>query len=491
MGPSRLFHKNRSAHSLLNSQESEEREKEREKEKEKDRARFQPSPSDSPIHSPAYPPPSQYEDDEGNDELDPRFTQHHRQPEDARHYHYTQPARSQSQRGPGHINTNFQQPTINLVGPAHSTPSSAVDENAPDSFYRQASIPPPQPQKEDRKKRRFFGLGGSSKEPASSSSAKLGRSISVRRRDQYPDSTRYSVQQDWQSSHVSPTDEDDDEEDDEPDFRRSTVATNPPPPDREPLRSPGLPPAISRQDYSYQSSNTSPIQNRRSPLDRQGSYESPWARASSSVHHHTYSESNHQHTPSSYHPSPASATSALSGQPFTHKSPSETLQQAWQEQIPSRPSSQQSLEPPPIAQGPRSHEAHHVRSSSSQTSSISHYTQGSMIQPPPPQGPSRRPSEAQQESQINEQGRAGYQPYAQNTQDRNVLASNAPPPYSSQLAPSTQSYRNSQISTMQQQGNHEQGRSTPPPSRSRDDLSNIDYGQLQTKHEELREFWSS
>lgn len=481
MGPSRLFHKNRSAHSLLNSQESDERERD----KEKDRARFQPSPSDSPVHSPAYPSPSQYQD-EGDDEQDQHYNHPHRQSEDARYYHYIQPARSQSQRSPGQINTNLPQPTINLVGPAHSTPSSAVDETAPDSFYRQVNTSAPQPQKEDRKKRRFFGLGSSSKDTTSSSSAKLGRSISVRRRDQHSEPSRYSAQQDWQTSHVSPTDEDEDGGDEESGIHHSNITTNPPPPDREPLRSPGLPPAISRQDYTYPPSNTSPNTTRRSPLDRQGSYESPWARASTSVHHHTYSESNPQHTPTSYHPSPASATSALSSQQFTHKSPSETLQQAWQEQIPSRPSSQQSLEPPPISQGPRSHEAHHVRSNSSQASSLSHYTQGSMIQPPPPQGPSRRPSEAQQEQQLTEQGRASYQPYAQGTQDRTVLSSNAPPPYSSQLAPSAQSYRNSQISTMQQQGAHEQGRSTPPPSRSRDDLSNIDYGQLQTKHEELR-----
>ena len=470
----RLFHKNRSSHSLLSSQEPDEREKE-------NKSRYQPSTSDSPVHSPAYPPSSQYGDNDGEedeDDLEHNYGHPYRS-EEARFYQLAHPTRTQSQRSPGQINTNFPQPTINLVGPAHSTPSSTVDETAPDSFYRQTPAPTPQPQKEDKKKRRFFGLGGSKETTSTPAPAKLGRSISVRRREQIPESSQYTSQQGWSSSHVSPTEDYEDDGSREAGAHNPNSRTNPPLPDKEPLRSPGFPPAISRQDYSYPVTNPNPSQSRRSPSDRQTSYESSWARASSSVHHHTYSESGQQITP-------ASATSALSGHQFSHRSPNDSLHQPWQDQIPSRPSSQQSLEPPPPNQVSRSHEVHHVRSSSSQASSLSHYTQSSMVHPPPPAGPTRRTSEAQQDQQATEQGRgSGYQPYAQSSQDRGVLPSNAPPPYSSQLAPTNQAYRNSTVSTIAQ-NSHDQGRSTPPPSRSRDDLSNMDLGQLQAKHDELR-----
>ena len=475
MGPSRLFHKNRSAHSLLSSQDANEK------------GRFQPSPAESPVHSPSFPPSSQYEEEE--DEQEQQYSLPYRS-EDAHFYQLGgHPTRSQSQRNPAHINTNLPQPTINLVGPAHSTPSSAIDDSAPDSFYRQGPPSNPPPHKEDRKKRRFFGLGGLSKEPTTNPApAKLGRSISVRRREHLPDTFqepgRQSVHQEWPSAHVSPTDDYDEDEDGGPGLHPTS---NPPPPDKDPLRSPGLPPSASPQDYSHGRPNTGPSQGRRNPLDRQGSHESPWARTSSNVHHHTQSESIQHPTPSSYHPSPASATSANSIHQFYQRPPNDALHQHWQEQIPSRPSSQQSLEPPPPGQHPRSYESHHTRGSSSQTSSLSHYTQSSMGPPPQTQGPNRRTSEAQQQHQQVEQVRDGvYQPYAQNTSGGAVLPSNAPPQYSSQLAPQGQTYRgNPQASPMQQSG-HEQGRSTPPPSRSRDDLSNMDYSQLQARQDELR-----
>ncbi|KAG8528892.1 uncharacterized protein KY384_006581 [Bacidia gigantensis] len=481
MGPSKYFHKNRSSHSLLNSHDVE------------DKGRFQPSPADSPLHSPAF-PPSQYgqEEEDEDTELDPHYrNQYH--PEEARYYQSAYPVRSQSTRNPSHLNTNVSQPTINLVGPAHSTPSSTIDEGAPDSFYRQGPAPNPPAHKEERKKRRFFGLG-SSKEPTSSpASSKLGRSISVRRRDQppenYQENVRHAPQQDWPSTHTSPAEEYDEDPEDRAGLYPPPYPTGPPRPDKEPLRSPGLPPSISHQDYSQAKTNTSPTQSRRGQSDRQGSYESSWTRASSNIHHHTHSEPPQQQPQTAYHVSPSSATSTVSGQHFSHQPPRNTLQQPWQEEIPSRPSSQQSLEPPPSAQSTRTYDAQHTKGRSSETSSLSHYTQSSMgppAPPPPPQAPNRRPSEVAAPPQSGEQGReGGYQPYNQNIQDRAAMSSNAPQQYGTQLAPH-QSYRNSQISSVGAQG-HEQGRSTPPPSRSRDDLSTMDYPQLQTKHEELQD----
>ena len=493
MGPSKLFHKNRSSHSLLSSQDA------------SDRARFQHSPSESPLNSPGFPPRSQYvdnkEDDDDDDEQEeetplPRFA------EDPRPYQLGHPTRSQSQRSPSLLNTNLQRPTINLVGPAHSTPSSAIDEAPPDSYYRQAppTLQPAQPaQKEDRKKRRFFGIGSSSKDPPpGAASAKLGRSISVRKRDQLPDHhqepTRQPVRPDWPSTHVSPTDDYEQEQESE------AAGLQPPPgvgnvalvgqQDKEPLYSPTYAASSAQQDYSHGKTATSPKQSRHHGPERQGSYESSWTRASSIVHHHhSHSEAaQQQQTPTSYHPSPVSATSTGSSRQLQHRSPNESLHQHWQEQIPSRPSSQQSLEPPTQGQHSRVYESPHARGSSSQTSSLSHYTQSSMGPPSQPQGPSRRPSEAQQHQQGEPGREGGYQPYAQAAQGGGVLQSNPPPSYTSTLNPQNPTYRgNSQPSPMPQ-SSHEQGRSTPPPSRSRDDLSNMDYAQLQTRHEELRKF---
>ena len=485
MGPSRLFHKNRSAHSLLNSQEGNEK------------ARFQSSPAESPLHSPAFPPSAPYGEEEDEDEQGSRYNLPYRSGE-AQFYRAGQPTRSQSQRSPSLINTNLPQPTIHLVGPAQSTPSSAIDETSPDQFYRQGPAPNPPVHKEDRKKRRFFGLGSSSKEATSSPApAKLGRSISIRRKDQltdqYHEPARQPIQPEYPSTHVSPTEDyGEDDEDGSSGLHPHSSAGYLPPLDKDPLRSPGLPPPISHQEYFHartEPHSTSPTQGRRQHLDRQGSYESPWARASTNVHHRVQGDTGQQQTPSSYHPSPASATSTGSGH-YYHRSQSDTLHQHWQEQQPSRPSSQQSLEPPPPTQHPRGYETHHTRAASSQASSLSQYTQGSMGPPPQPQGSNRRPSEAQPQHQ-GEPGREGvYQPYAQNVQGSTVLPSNAPPQYGG-LAPQGQSYRtNSQTSPMQQQIGAEQGRSTPPPSRSRDDLSSMDIAQLLQRHDELREFFS-
>ncbi|KAL9129474.1 MAG: hypothetical protein Q9217_002070 [Psora testacea] len=483
MGPSRLFHKNRSAHSLLSSQDANEK------------ARFQPSPVESPLHSPAYPPPGQYEEEKEKEEQVSKYDNVPYHSEEAPFYHQSgHPTRSRSQRSPSLINTNLAQPTINLVRPAHSSPSSAVDETSPDQFYRQIPASNPPAQKEDRKKRRFFGLGGSSKDSANNPApTRLGRSISIRRREQLPDTFeepgRRPSQQQWPSTHISPTDDYEEDEEGGAGLHPPQGVGYPLPPEKDPLRSPGLPSHITQQDHYRRRSeqvNTSPTQGHRHPLDRQVSYESSWARASSNIHHRSHGDSGQQQTPSSYHPSPASATSTGSGH-YYQKSQTDTLHQHWQDQQPSRPSSSQSLEPHPPAQYPRSYEQHHTRATSSQASSFSQYTQGSMGPPPQPQGSGRRASEAQQHQ--GEQGReGGYQPYAQPIQGGSVLASSAPLQYSG-LAPQGQNYRaNPQPSPMQQQGGNEQGRSTPPPpSRSRDDLSNLDVAQLLQRHDELQD----
>lgn len=492
MGPSKnLFHKNRSSHSLLNTQDA------------NDKHSYRPSPAESPLHSPAFPPPpsSDYDDD---DRQDQNYPPQHR-PEEARAHPSGQPTRSQSQRSPTSINTNQPRITVGL-----STPKSAIDE-PPDRYSRP---PPPQVQshqKEDGKKRRFFGLR-SAKETASATSGIPARNISVRRKNPLhevpPDAGQHTSPQYWSSTHVSPTDDDDDELEEAGSGLHLSHSQSVPPPDKDPLRSPAYPPPISHHEYSHgkhfkESTNTS--QTNRNPLDRQGSHQSAWERAPKQAQQqqqYTHPDAGQipTQTSPSYNPSSVSAHSTSSSHhPFHRTSPSEALHQHWQEQ-PSRPSSQQSLEPPNPTQTPRTSDTHHVRSSSSQVSSAS-YMQGSMGPPPPQQqqqqqqsqpqtqqpSQSRRSSEAQQ-SQPGGQSRegAGYHPYGQNIQGA-VLPSNAPPQYSGQLAPQGQNFRSTAQPSPMQQGNSDQGRgTTPPPSRSRDDLSSMDVAQLLARHDELR-----
>ena len=112
------------------------------------------------------------------------------------------PTRSHSQRPPTLLNTNTQ-PSISL----HSSPNSAVEDDNPDRYYQQ----PPRAlvHKAEQKKRRFFGLGGSSKEISKDKIEKVGRSTSIRRKDQplqlesqHTDARNRTDQQQWSSSNL-------------------------------------------------------------------------------------------------------------------------------------------------------------------------------------------------------------------------------------------------------------------------------------------------
>lgn len=242
--------------------------------------------------------------------------------------------------------------------------------------------------------------------------------------------------------------------------------------DKDPLRSPGSPPSLTHEEYLSRTSNRhsiAPDPANRQPLERQASSQSPKTA---------------RQQPSSYHPSPSSATST-SSHPFTQRAPHEALQQLYPGQI-SRPSSAQSLEPPPVVPYSRISDSYQKKQEQSYFSP-GPYMQGAMGLPPTQQAPpTRRSSEAtQQSSSSGGQGREGgtYQHYNQSVQQGSTLPSNAPPQYSAQLAPQGQSYRgNPQPSPMTQL----EGRSTPPLNRSRDDLSGLDVAQLLNRHDELR-----
>lgn len=453
------------------------------------------SHADSPLHSPAFPPqaaPSPRYDDE---EEEQSYSLPYRS-EEAKFYRLGSPQRSQSQRVPSLINTN--QPTIHLVAPHNSasTPSSAIEDN-PDRYYHQGPQgPPPPAHKAEPKKRRFFGLGTSSstKDSGKATGApaqKLGRSISVRRKEQidpqtYADAGVRNTQQRWSTSEPPAEEE---EEDDGGGAGLHTThsyysASSPQPPDKDPLKSPAFPPSVTHEEYIHgktsQLGGTS-ISSSRYPLEREGSHQSSWEKTTQQVQKHWRGES--QQTPSSYHPSPSSATST-SSHLFAHRAPHEPLHQYYPD-LNNRPPSQQSLEPPPPLHHPRTSEPYLSKQGQNQEPSCA---QGSMGPPPTQQPPpNRRSSESTQQSQTPS-GREGgvYQPYSQSVQQGQVLPSNAPPQYSAQLAPQGQSYRGSAQPSPMAQQHSDQGRSTPPPSRSRDDLSTLEPGQLLARHDELR-----
>ncbi|KAI4218583.1 MAG: hypothetical protein L6R36_008878 [Xanthoria steineri] len=223
-----FFHKNRSQASLLSSQDPNGA-----------RPSFHPSPIDSPLHSPAFPPPTAAA---LHDEIEGPQHGHPYPADDPRPSRTALPTRSQSQRTPpAHPSPfNHPQPTIQLVAPSagqQASPVQSVIDEDPDAYYHQ------EPHKEEPKKRRFFGLGSSSRDsntsaPASSAAPqRLGRSISVRTKNypyqNPPVSNSRPVQQRWPSDYPPPASEEDD--DIGADLPSSASGPAPPIPDKDPL----------------------------------------------------------------------------------------------------------------------------------------------------------------------------------------------------------------------------------------------------------------
>ncbi|KAL8738412.1 MAG: hypothetical protein Q9181_000783 [Wetmoreana brouardii] len=488
-----IFHKNRSQASFLTSQEAN-----------GGRDSYHASPIESPLHSPAFPPPgaAALHDDSGG-----QIIGHPYPTEDSRSYQSGSLSRSQSQRSPPAYTypPNQQQPTIYLVGPSAGQQgnlgSSTIDED-PDAYYHQAPVP--RPLKEEPKKRRFFGLGNS-KEPNTSAptpaptSQRLGRSISVRTKN-YPSqsapvSASRSVQhrrpsESSRSTYPRSASEVDDENG--PDLSLSGPA--PPIPDKDPSR----PSDFSAGTLSNGAHRRPSVQgvvtdyNGRPRFERQGSAASTTWESPQSLRQYNRGQTDYRQLPPSYQPSPSSATST-SSHPLSARAQQEALHQFHQELQNSRPPSQQSYAPPSPIQG------HSTRFESPQYSPAQAATPAEP-QTPRPMGPPQtqasrdRRSQELAQPQQNQQGAgsreaAGYQPYLQGSQAQGQPQ--APPPaYSSQLGVNNQqnsNYRGPQPSPMSQQNQGEQGRSTPPPSRSRDDLSNLDVAQLVARHDELQD----
>lgn len=163
----------------------------------------------------------------------------------------------------------------------------------------------------------------------------------------YADTGHRGAQERWSSKNLAA--EEAEEEEGGAGLRTGHPQYNsgsPHPPDKDPLKSPAFPPSVTHEEYisarSQQQGGVSNTGNRHT-LERQGSYQSSWEKAAQQVTKHPRGESAQQQTPSSYHPSPSSATST-SSQPFIHRAPHEELSRYYQDQN-SRPPSQQSLEP--------------------------------------------------------------------------------------------------------------------------------------------------
>ena len=439
------FHKNRSHGSLLNHLDPNEG------------RLYQASPIDSPLQSPVYSPHSATSASASasptlhdNDDEDQRHG-HSNRSDGAHFYQQGFPTRSQSHRTPPSIHTTHN-PSINLVAPSNpGVAPSSVDED-PDSFYQQVSTSTAH--REDSKRRRFFGLGPT-REPTNNNGAfnpqKVGRGLSVRR-------NRLATQQYPGSIVLSKADEDGKRGDRagfSPSYPQS-AEESPPIPEKDPLRSSHL--SNSQQQESPY--GRPPLQGvppnalNRPPLDRQGSASSPaWENPAGTAAYPPRPQSDIPYRqPPLYQPSPASATST-SSYPLPSRGVQDKFQQYYQAN--SRPSSRQSSEPP-----------------------------SPMVPQPPPPGRGSNPPLQRQPSELPREG-SGYHPsYSQAGQE-----SSQPPgaPQYRGLNPSEGSYRAPPPpSSVALQNTADQGRSTPPPSRSRDDLAGLDTAQLLIRHDELR-----
>ena len=278
-------------------------------------------------------------------------------------------------------------------------------------------------------------------------------------------------QQNWQSSSRFPSTTTVEEESEEDivtkNFYRHSVVfpTNFAPSD------PSSPDSPSNQDYNYTRLRSPPFTTASSQQSSEQEGKAPaWERIGRGPHHRNPSDQPHQ----TLHPS-QSATNPSSGSKVR-------LDLAFTDTSNSRPPSRQSIEPPSpssFSHGPFIHQ----RSGSSQKSS---FIEGPMV-PNSQQHPSGRGSEAPQQNAPSGSRGEGM---ARTTIPVHGELLTWAGQYGSTLSVNNQqsgSYRNTpQASPMVQENSRDgQGRSTPPPARSRDDLGNLDVQQLLSRHEEL------
>ena len=486
-----LFKSNKSQASLLSNQSYQDRP-----------LQYQPSPFESPLASPAHgtfplqqsaaSSPLSPEDRDRDDSLAQTY-----QADEAKFYQQNSiPRRTQSQRTPPLQPRSNLGPTINLVGPGQSgAGSNTIEEDFnPDSYYSQQ----PPAKTEPKKKRRFFGIGESSSSRdhigglPSNTTKGLGRSISVRNKPPPPQvstNAKYDPsQQHWPSGSTSaklPSITSNREETGQrvnSAYEQYSTA-NPLTPPKDPPKSPGFPEqnyfenqtaASSSSTAASQSQSTEPAGFQKTPV---------WERIGRPPNHlRTVSNDQQPQQFQAFHPTPSSASS-VSSHPLPSRSAQDLLYQNTHYPQGSRPSSRQSYDPPT----PPPHHPYHQGISSFQSPAL--YTEGTMA-PTAQTHSSGRSIDLNQQMQQSGSGRDlnNHQQYMQ-AQGGNPSGQQSGQ-YGAQLSASNAqggSYRNAPGTSpmMQQNSNSEQGRSSPPPSKSRDDLSTLDVNQLSQRYEEL------
>ena len=493
------FKSNKSQASLLSSQSSTER------------GPYQPSPIESPLASPAFPPssaassPLSPEDRDKDDSLARTY-----ESDAARFYQSNNSGRNVLHRSQSHRTSPSPRasfgPTINLVSPTQSGGGSPRIDEDPDSFYQKTQVAPPKT--ELKKKRRFLGLGSSSSSekdtvvtPPLQSPRSLGRSTSVRRTvpEQLilTNTGPYQAHQQWPPGSTSAKfpspilDEEREVEDNSSIAYDRYLRNTPPIPPKDPPKSPLLIPTQG-PDYVYNDTSSpysNPASSQLQPAEQGGSRAAAVDKASRT--------SNHPRNPSAevipqYQVFQATPSSVSSGS--SHTLPSRSTQDlAYPQPLfshSSRPSSRHSQEPPSPTHLQNS--LFYQRTTSLQAGNL--HIEGPMAPPATQQHTGSRSQEFnQQNSQAQlTRSESNYQGYGQGGQgSQGNQSTQATGQYGTQLAVNNTQQANSYRTTpqaspmVQQNSNSEQGHNTPPPSRSRDDLSGLDVQQLLARHDEL------
>lgn len=450
------------------------------------------SPVQTPLHSPAFaPPPSAgaayARGGENNNYARPVVS------DEVRIRRQSVPARSQSQRSPP---SSFSGPTIQLVGPPPRSVESPSSDEDPPTFYKPA--PPVAAQKEDQRrgKRGFFGIGSSSsrEEPGSrlqpNSLRGLDRSVSVRRKALTPQIATNiesrQTQQQWPlgpspGSYSPPVGD----EEVQGGVKIEGVSTEyisgvPAVPAKDPVRAPHHRLSLQQEQYHGQNPSQQRVSTdltNRQPLDQQGVRENSARDRGAPSSYQLQQPQSQQHSHhQTYHPSPISSTSP-SSHTLTLREALDLLQHSTSDAQISRPPSRQSIDP-------ASQQPYDPPSPTLQTTPTPPPHAQSLMSPPPGQPPhNRRSMESGQQNTPAGLPREGssYQNYSQGGQGQN---------HGNQLGVNNQqgvNYRGAaQPPPMAPAVSGEQGRSTPPPSRSRDDLAGLDITQSLARYEELR-----
>lgn len=462
------------------------------------------SPTDTPLQSPAFPPPALgFPTNYG-------VQQDLQRPDAARFYQSTLPSRSQSQRAPSSTYTG--QPTIHLVRPPHSSAEpSPFEEEDPHSFYTTpVPINTKAEQEPKRSKRSFFGINHSSKETSPTNvqqpSKSLGRSVSVRRKTPAhlaPEDHQYNQHQ-WAADQnanprLTPSSHEEEGGARLDRFLQETAKPITTTPANGPLRSPIFPPSPpqSQPPMRGPSQRVNTDSTARQSFQRKEDYESPQRETGQAQPPPFQRDSAQPSAQQSQYPTfpPPPQTVSNTYHPVQSQRPEiksqHSFQQA-QENQRMRPPSQQSYEPPSPSTSYRAYEPQAdppPSRVSTQQVPPSQYTQGSMAPPP------GQPQQARRSSDVNlnhapsgpPQGGAHPPGYGQ------VHGQNPPPSistgqYSGPPPPSNQqggNYRGPPASQAQQNLG-EQGRNTPPPGKTRDDAVGLDIPQLLARHDELR-----